>query len=119
MRELREAIARLVSDEERLIEQRQIAIERAQFIAAIKASLAVFGLLLAGGLGASVFFRTQAELSKRTDEARIADLKFEAMFDQAAVGMALISTDGRWMRLNDRFCAISGYSQDHLGCVIS
>lgn len=114
MRELREAIARLVSDEERLIEQRQIAIERAQFIAAIKSSLAVFGLLLTGGLGGSVFFRTQAELSKRTDEARTADLKFEAMFDQAAVGMALISTDGRWMRLNDRFCAISGYSQDHL-----
>ena len=114
MRELREAIARLVSDEERLIEQRQIAIEQAQFTSAIKASLAVFGLLLAGGLGASVFFRTQAELSKRTDEARTADLKFEAMFDQAAVGMALISTDGKWMRLNDRFCAISGYSQDHL-----
>ena len=114
MRELRRVIARLVNDEERLLELQHVAIERNQLVAAFGATLAGFGLLVAGGLGARVFFRTQAELSKRTDEARTADLKFEAMFDQAAVGMALISTDGRWIRLNDRFCAIAGYSQDQL-----
>ena len=37
-----------------------------------------------------------------------------ATFEQAAVGIAHIDTDGRWLRVNDRYCAIVGYSREEL-----
>jgi len=45
-------------------------------------------------------------------EAEMARLR--ASFEGAAVGMAHVSTDGRWLRVNDRVCAITGYSRDEL-----
>ena len=40
--------------------------------------------------------------------------RLRASFDGAAVGMAHVATDGRWIRVNDRLCAITGYSRDEL-----
>jgi len=40
--------------------------------------------------------------------------RLRASFEGAAVGMAHVSTDGRWLRVNDRVCAITGYSRDEL-----
>jgi PAS domain S-box-containing protein len=37
-----------------------------------------------------------------------------ATFDQAAVGIAHVGTDGRWLRVNDRLCAIVGYPREEL-----
>src|SRR5881296_3063326 len=37
-----------------------------------------------------------------------------AAFDQAAVGMTLVSLDQRYLRVNDKFCEIVGYSRDEL-----
>src|SRR5512137_2393619 len=37
-----------------------------------------------------------------------------AAFEQAAVGMALVGTDGRWLRVNDKLCTILGYQRDEL-----
>ncbi|WP_129212064.1 PAS domain S-box protein [Crenobacter cavernae] len=34
---------------------------------------------------------------------------FETTFSQAAVGMAIASLDGRWQRVNQRLCDITGY----------
>ena len=42
------------------------------------------------------------------------DARFQATFEQAAVGMAMVATDGRWLRVNRRLCAIVGYSADEL-----
>src|SRR5712691_5044257 len=39
---------------------------------------------------------------------------FRATFDQAAVGITLLSLDLRYLRVNDRFCEILGYSQEEL-----
>lgn len=36
---------------------------------------------------------------------------FRSTFDQAAVGLVHIARDGRWLRLNPRFCAMLGHSQ--------
>lgn len=47
--------------------------------------------------------RKQAELSLRTSEAR-----FRAVFEQAAVGMARLSPEGRWIQVNQRLCDILG-----------
>ncbi|MFZ1873994.1 MAG: diguanylate cyclase [Chania sp.] len=39
---------------------------------------------------------------------------FEQTFSQAAVGMALVSLDGYWLRVNPRLCEILGYSEREL-----
>lgn len=40
--------------------------------------------------------------------------RFEATFEQAAVGVALLDTQGRVIRINERFCEIAGYDRDEL-----
>ena len=39
---------------------------------------------------------------------------FRATFDQAAVGMNFVSLDGRFLRVNPRYCEMVGYSQEEL-----
>jgi PAS domain S-box-containing protein len=40
--------------------------------------------------------------------------RFRATFEQAAVGVAHVGTDGRWLRVNDKLCEITGYSREEL-----
>ncbi|MEO8631437.1 MAG: PAS domain S-box protein, partial [Betaproteobacteria bacterium] len=40
--------------------------------------------------------------------------RFRSAFDFAAIGMALVSTDGRWLQLNRAICEILGYSEAEL-----
>ena len=40
--------------------------------------------------------------------------QFEATFNQAAVGIAHLAFDGRWLRVNRRLCEITGYSEQEL-----
>ncbi len=51
--------------------------------------------------------RTEAALRESEEVCR-------AAFEQAAVGMAQVGTDGRWLRVNDKLCAILGYQRDEL-----
>lgn len=53
--------------------------------------------------------------------ARLADdlaygigARFRAIFEQAAVGMAQVAPDGRWLMVNDRLCEILGYGREEL-----
>ncbi|MEQ1439836.1 EAL domain-containing protein [Fontimonas sp. SYSU GA230001] len=39
---------------------------------------------------------------------------FRLTFDEAPIGMALVSPEGRWLEVNDALCAILGYSRDEL-----
>lgn len=39
---------------------------------------------------------------------------FENVFQYAAIGMALVSPDGRWLRANRALCGITGYSEAEL-----
>ena len=39
---------------------------------------------------------------------------FSATFEQAAVGIAHVAPDGRWLRVNRKLCDIVGYSRDEL-----
>jgi PAS domain S-box-containing protein len=52
---------------------------------------------------------------KRTEAAlRESDDRFRATFEQAAVGIAHVSVDGVFLRVNDRLCEITGYSREEL-----
>ena len=42
------------------------------------------------------------------------EARFRATFENAAVGMALVGTDGTWLKVNQRVCDIVGYSPDEL-----
>lgn len=45
---------------------------------------------------------------------RATEQRFRATFEQSAVGMAHVAVDGRWLRVNDRLCALLGYSRAEL-----
>jgi PAS domain S-box-containing protein len=45
---------------------------------------------------------------------RNSEARFRATFDTAAVGVAHIGADGRWLRVNGALCRILGYTADEL-----
>lgn len=45
---------------------------------------------------------------------RDSEQRFRAAFEQAAVGMAVVTPDGRWLRTNQKLCDIVGYPADEL-----
>jgi len=53
--------------------------------------------------------RLQTEQTLLESEAR-----FRTTFDQAAVGIAHVGLDGRWLEVNQRLCDIVGYSREEL-----
>jgi PAS domain S-box-containing protein len=64
--------------------------------------------------------RYEAEIERGAVEERTAqalqesESRFRAIFEQAAIGMADSSLDARFIRLNQRFCEIMGYSREEL-----
>jgi PAS domain S-box-containing protein len=42
------------------------------------------------------------------------EARFRATFENAAVGISHVATDGRWLRVNDALCRILGYSAEEL-----
>lgn len=48
------------------------------------------------------------------EELRESEERFRAAFEQAAVGIAHISLEGRWMKVNQKICDIVGYSREEL-----
>src|SRR5439155_16297835 len=52
---------------------------------------------------------------KRSEGAlREAEERFRNAFENAAIGMSMTSTDGRFLRVNRALCEITGYSEDEL-----
>src|SRR5690606_25567749 len=52
---------------------------------------------------------------KATEESlRESEERFRATFEQAAVGIAHVGTDGKFLRVNDKLCEITGYQRDEL-----
>ncbi len=55
-----------------------------------------------------------AERMRMEENLRESEERFRATFEQAAVGIAHAGVDGRFLRVNDKLCAITGYTRDEL-----
>ncbi|MDP8921019.1 MAG: PAS domain S-box protein, partial [Pseudomonadota bacterium] len=58
--------------------------------------------------------RDLTEQKRREAELRESEAHLAAIFDQAAAGFSECDLSGRFLRVNGRFCEISGYSQEQL-----
>ncbi len=50
----------------------------------------------------------------RESELSIAEEQFRGAFEHSALGMALVSTEGKWLEVNKKLCSIVGYSEKEL-----
>ncbi len=67
------------------------------------------GRRLVLSVAADVTGRTRTELALQSSERR-----FRGTFEQAAVGIAHVSTSGRWLRVNKRLTGIVGWGEDEM-----
>ena len=52
---------------------------------------------------------------KQIEEAlRESDQRFENAFKYSAIGMAIVSMEGKWLKVNSKVCSFLGYSEDEL-----
>ena len=61
-----------------------------------------------------VALRTRDEHARAMIAIRESEERFRATFEQAAVGVAHLSPDGTYLRVNEKFCEITGYSRAQL-----
>lgn len=58
--------------------------------------------------------RDFTERKRVQDELRESEELFRVTFDLAALGVAQVAPDGRWLRVNRKLCEIVGYSENEL-----
>jgi PAS domain S-box-containing protein len=82
---------------------------------------AIIGFVLAVLFGVLIFslLKIPEELQSlvNTQETKLfnSEIKFKTIFDQAALGIALIdSNSGRFLEINNQFCTLLGYSIDEM-----
>jgi PAS domain S-box-containing protein len=71
--------------------------------------------LSADRLAGAVVMHVNISERKLAEEALWeSEARFRGTFEQAAVGIAHVSTDGRFLRVNDKLCEILGYGREEL-----
>ena len=58
--------------------------------------------------------RAEEALARSEEGFRRATEQFSSAFAHAPIGMCLVSTDGRFLRVNRSLCELVGYPEDHL-----
>lgn len=55
------------------------------------------------------------DIEKRMqDQLAQSELRFREAFENSAIGIALVSPDGKWLKVNNQICEITGYTEDEL-----
>ena len=63
---------------------------------------------------AQLFASYHRRLRSQTELLAQREALFRAFFDNAAVGMAQVALDGRFLQINQRFCDLLGYARDDI-----
>jgi PAS domain S-box-containing protein len=73
-------------------------------------------LILAGAFWWSAMFlnRLDDRRQKAENAKNFSNIRFDVTFEQAAMGIALVAPDGRFLRVNRKLSNIVGYSQEEL-----
>src|SRR5271169_20676 len=76
-------------------------------------------LTLAGSEGAAMGPQSETgsertELQQTQEALRESEERFRGAFDCAAIGMALVAPDGRWLQVNGSVSEITGYTEKEL-----
>ena len=71
-------------------------------------------ILAAGAIALVTYLLFRRRLLASSAAIVEANRRFKATFEQAAVGIAHLDAEGRWLRINARYCEIAGYSHDEL-----
>jgi len=65
-------------------------------------------------LGAVLVFRDISERCRIESQLQESEERFHSSFDQAAIGMALVAVDGRFLQVNSALSNIFGYCEEEL-----
>ncbi|HET7566148.1 MAG TPA: PAS domain S-box protein [Gemmatimonadaceae bacterium] len=65
-------------------------------------------------LDATEHHRAEAERAAAIDALRASESRFHSAFDNAPIGMALSTLDGRWELVNPALCRLLGYTEHEL-----
>jgi diguanylate cyclase (GGDEF)-like protein/PAS domain S-box-containing protein len=65
-------------------------------------------------MGKVLSYRDVTERNLATQRLQESEARFRSAFDDAAVGMALVSLAGRWLHVNPALCCLLGYPQSKL-----
>lgn len=66
---------------------------------------------ITGGIGC---WRDVTEQRALMDALADSEERFRATFEQAAVGIGHVSLEGKWLRVNERLCRMTGYSREEM-----
>jgi PAS domain S-box-containing protein len=83
-------------------------------------SMLILDGVLVSGLSEVLHRSTRRERARRLqveaarDALRRSENRFQATFEQAAVGLAHVAPDGTWLRVNRKLCEIVGYEEAEL-----
>lgn len=56
----------------------------------------------------------EQRVSQRTAELTVSEERFRRSFEDAPIGLALVSLEGRWLRVNSALCNMLGYGEKEL-----
>ncbi|SKB13225.1 putative Histidine kinase [Planktothrix sp. PCC 11201] len=110
----RQEISQFIQEEEQLIEQRR-KIQNEQIKLTWLSMFAVTGMGILGSILALYLMKKlDQKLALQIAQTHAQERLFRDTFEQAAVGIGHVSLSKQWLKVNQKFCEIVGYSREQL-----
>jgi PAS domain S-box-containing protein len=112
--ELQPLRAQLDEGYEALVALHDAQLTRGRAAVAARSRSAIQGLVAAAAVGIVLAIAMIAVARRSLRALARSEARYRATFEHAAIGIAHLALDGRWLRLNDRFAQIIGYDEQEL-----